>query len=179
MVADSTLTNASYLFTLPLDWEPVVNDEVLPLTNLSGLWVGRHKNGLTTLRIIPNKKIKGESAADFADSLKLNVLRNPECTLDSIREYPKFSLKLIYPYKVLYFDNCPAGNCVLGVFVDLPTHVIFFRLEVKADNEESIKPYLEDFRSMLKSFRWTLGISAEDLNRLIEENKNIVYNNIH
>ncbi len=171
MVGDSTLTYASYFFILPDGWMPAVDEDVLPLTHLTGLWVGRHKDGSTLLRITPHKKDKDETTADFVDAIKLNALRNPECTLDSILEYPAFSPTLRYPYKAYYFNNCPPGTYALEVFIDLPTHVIVFLLETKGDNEECIRPYLEDFKKVLRSFRWILGLSDEEIGRLLGETK--------
>lgn len=157
MVGDSTLTYASYFFTVPSGWTAAVDENVAPLTGLTGFWSAKHKDNLAWMRIMPHKKNKDETGADFVQTVKQNTLRNPGCTLDSILEYPSFRPTLTYPYQVYYFDNCPPDTCALEVFVELPAHVVAFLLEAKGNDEECLAPYLEDFRKVLQSFRWTLG----------------------
>jgi len=160
-VSDSTLTQASYFFTFPSGWTAAVGENVTPLTNLTGFWSAKHKDGLAWIRIMPHKKNKDESGADFVQTAKQNALRNPGCTLDSIQEYPSLHPTLSYPYQVYYFDNCPPDTCSLEVFVELPAHVVTFLLEVKGNGEDCLAPYIEDFRKVLTSFRWTLGLANE------------------
>ena len=156
MVKDSTLTYASYFFTVPSGWTAAVDENVAPLTGLTGFWSAKHKEGLAWMRIMPHKKDKDETGAEFVNTAKQNVLRNPGCTLDSIQEYPSLRPALTYPYQVYYFDNCPPDTCSLEVFVELPAHVVVFLLEARGNGEECLAPYLEDFRKVLNSFRWTL-----------------------
>ena len=155
-VGDTTLTYASYFFTIPAGWAAQAGENVTPLTNLTGFWSAQHKNGQASFRITPHKKNKDENIADFIKSAKQNILREPGCTLDSIQEYPAFKPDLKYPYQVAYFDNCPTGMWSIEVFADLPTHVVTFLLEVKGDGPECLEPYLNDFRQLLASFQWVL-----------------------
>ena len=167
MVADSSLTYASYFFVLPLNWDPVTDEEVLALTHLTGFWAGRHEDELALIRIMPHKKKPEETVTEFMQSMKLNALREPECSLDDIREYSAFNPALRYPYKVLYFDNCPKDISSLLVCVDLPDYVVAFVLEVKGGSEEAIKPYLSDFKTILTTFKWVFGLSNDEADSLL------------
>lgn len=170
VVGDANLTYASYFFTLPSGWMSALNQQLMQYTHEIGYWRGMRVDDEIAIVIVPDKKERGETVEDFIRSSKERNVKEEGCSSNSMIEHTEFNLVLKYPYKV-YKWNCPKGTYGLSVFLDLPTHVIFFNLSGRGRDENCLLPYFDDFRKMLTSFRWLLGLSDEEIGKLFKDNQ--------
>lgn len=170
VVGDANLTYASYFFTLPSGWMPALNQQLMQYTHEIGYWRGMRVDDEIAIVIVPDKKERGKTVEDFIRFAKERNVKEEGCSLNSMIEHAEFNIVLKYPYKI-YKWNCPKGTYGLSVFLDLPTHVIFFNLSGRGRDENCLLPYFDDFRKMLTSFRWLLGLSDEEIGKLFKDNQ--------
>lgn len=165
VVGDAMLTYASYFFILPPDWISDVDSTVLPLTHKKGFWRGKHKDSQAWILIAPTKT-DGENSEFIKTSKDLMTLGG--CSLDNYNFTPSFT----YSSEV-YLEHCPktgVGNRYgLRIFAKLPTHVIEFNLYATGENENCLTPFLEDFNKVIANFRWTLGLSDDEIGNMLKE----------
>ena len=65
--------------------------------------------------------------------------------------------------------NCPQGTSGLLVFAELPEHVVTFNLYGRASGEADLQPYVADFGGVLRTFRWTRGLSDQAVGEMVTE----------
>jgi len=168
IVGDATLTYASYLFELPTGWMPVINEQIMQYTDQIGFWMGRRMDSETAITVVPTKKQNGQGFSDFINATKQKNINEAGCSPDSMRECQNFKSLPDYPYKVYNWD-CPTGTYGLSVFMELPKHVIFFNLSGRGANANCITPYLDDFNSVISSFKWVLGLNDEEIGKVLKK----------
>ncbi len=159
IVADATMSQASYSFELPQGWMPVLNGQVLKRTNETGFWMGGHPGDNVMLEINPNEKSEKwglNNVEDYIEATKEENIPAAHCSPDAMTEYPNFKPSLRYPYKVQEMSNCPQSTYGLVVFVDLPKHVVMFNLYGRGADDGVLTPHLKDFEHVLATFTWTL-----------------------
>jgi len=160
IVGDVALTYASYFFKLSPDWYPDMDQYMLTMVQQKGFWRGKHKNGKVYILIAPTKIRSGNTADDFINGSK-ELMKSKGA---SVKNYD-FKPNLSYPYEV-YFEYLPKLNRYgLIVFAKLPEHVIHFSLYTMG--EDLLSSYSGEFNRILASFKWTLGLSDEEIGKII------------
>lgn len=160
IVGDAALTYASYFFELPADWYPDMDQYMLIMVQQKGFWRGIHKNGKAYILIAPTKIRSGNTADDFINGSK-ELMKSKGAM---VKNYD-FKPNLSYPCEV-YYEYLPNLNRYgLIVFAKLPEHVIHFALYTLG--EDSLASYSEEFNRILASFKWTLGLSDEEIGKML------------
>ena len=167
IVGDRTLTYASYVFLLPPSWIP--GFERMDLTHERGFWRGRHATTQIWIQVVPTRKEAGETMADFVAEAKEQPKAQAGCSADAFAKNTSFQPMLSYPHEVHVLTNCPEGTSGLIVFAELPEHVVTFNLYGRASSEADLQPYLSDFSAVLRTFRWTLGLSDQAVGEIVTE----------
>ena len=167
IVGDRTLTYASYVFLLPPSWVP--GFEQMDLTHERGIWRGRHATQPVWIQVVPTRKEAGETLADFVVDAKEQPKTQAGCSPDAFAKSTSFRPMLSYPYEVHTLTNCPQGTSGLLVFAELPEHVVTFNLYGRASGEADLQPYVADFGGVLRTFRWTLGLSDQAVGEMVTE----------
>lgn len=164
IVGDAALTYASYFFELSPDWYPDMDQYMLIMVQQKGFWRAKHKNGKAYILVAPTKIRSGDTADNFI-GLSKELMQSKGA---SVKNYD-FKPNLSYPCEV-YFEYLPELNRYgLIVFAKLPEHVIHFALYTMG--EDSLSSYLEEFNSVLASFKWTLGLSDEEIGKMLNVNE--------
>lgn len=166
LVGDSALNYASYLFILPYNWIPLAENQ--ELTNERGFWKGKLSGGQAWVQIVPTRKESGQGLADFVRAAKEESEKDGGCASGALKEYTSFTPSIKYPYEVYSLSDCPKGKSGILVFVDLPQHVILFNLYGQGDSDKSLNYCLEDFSTIISTFRWILGLSKDQIGEAIK-----------
>jgi hypothetical protein len=166
IVGDATLTYASYFFLLPANWIPLMDN--MQATDKTGYWHGKHKDSQILIEIGPIKKQKGTTLANIANLAKDYSER--ESPSGSWQESSFFKPAINYSYGAYTFNNPKKGNYELFVLVEIsPEYVINFIMTGYGKDEKCITPYLGDLNSIISSFRWTLGLSDEEIGNMLKK----------
>lgn len=164
VVGDAMLAYASYFFILPENWVPEIDNTLLTLTNQKGFWRGKYKNSQAWILIAPTRTERENGHFEFIKTSK-NLVLLKGCSLKNYSFTPSFT----YSYEA-HLEYCPKINRYgLILFAKLPTHVINFNLYVTGENENCLIPFLEDFNKVIASFRWTLGLSDDEIGNMFKE----------
>lgn len=164
-VGDAALTYASYFFELPQNWMSEMRG-IQELVHQKGFWRGKHRESNVWITIAPTKIRENSSPAEFINRYKaLTESRGGDWLIKNYNFTPSFA----YPYELHLEYSVKSKSYILVVFAKLPTHVVNFNLSVLGvEDENSITPFLDDFNKVIASFRWTLGLSDEEIGKMLK-----------
>ncbi|MDD4894789.1 MAG: hypothetical protein PHW54_05700 [Candidatus Omnitrophica bacterium] len=166
-VGDANLTYANYFFILPTGWIPLMDN--MNLTHERGFFRAKHGEKQIWIQIVPLRKTPGDTLQSFASNAIQDSTKTAGCPADSGKEVFYFTADLNYPYKVYTINNCPQGTYGLLVLAELPQHFISFNLYGRVENASVLNNYTADFNRVLRTFRWVLGASDEEIGMTFKE----------